>query len=129
MERRTRQRSALEQLLAETTNFRSAQQLHAALNGNGETVALTTVYRLLQNMAHEGELDVLRTQDSETRYRRCQRREQHHQHLVCRHCGHTVEVTEATIEQWASRLARQHGFASVSRTVELLGTCPDCEKP
>jgi Fur family ferric uptake transcriptional regulator len=126
VERRTRQRSALEQLLAQTASFRSAQQLHAVLNENGHSIALATVYRLLQSMAQEGQVDVLRSQDTETRYRRCHRQEHHH-HLVCRHCGHTIEVAETTVDRWAHRVAREYGFAAVSHTVELLGICSDCE--
>lgn len=125
MERRTRQRSALEDLLERTTGFRSAQQLHVMLRTHGESVSLATVYRLLQSMAAEGEVDVLRSQDSENRYRRCQRQEHHH-HLVCRQCGHAVEVTETTIDRWADKVARQHGFAAVTHTVELLGICSPC---
>jgi Fur family transcriptional regulator, ferric uptake regulator len=122
----TRQRTALNRMLERTTEFRSAQQLHAMLREDGESVSLATVYRILQSMAHEGEVDVLRTQDTENRYRRCQRRDHHH-HLVCRLCGHTVEVTENTVERWAGHTAREHGFADVSHTVELLGICASCE--
>lgn len=128
MERRTRQRSALEETLGRTTGFRSAQQLHAMLRDEGESVSLATVYRLLQSMAGDGELDVLRSQESENRYRRCHRQEHHH-HLVCSHCGHTVEVAETTVERWADRTARQHGFAAVTHTVELLGICALCKDP
>lgn len=122
----TRQRSALNRMLERTTDFRSAQQLHAMLREDGEPVSLATVYRILQSMANEGEVDVVRTQDTENRYRRCQRQEHHH-HLVCRVCGHTVEVTENTVERWAGRTAREHGFADVSHTIELLGICASCE--
>lgn len=122
----TRQRLALDRMLERTTEFRSAQQLYAMLREDGESVSLATVYRILQSMAQEGEVDVLRTQDTESRYRRCQRQDHHH-HLVCRLCGHTVEVTENTVERWAGRTAREHGFAAVSHTVELLGICAGCE--
>lgn len=127
MERRTRQRAALESMLEQTAGFHSAQQLHQMLHARGESVSRATVYRILQSMAQEGELDVLRSQDNESRYRRCQRQEHHH-HLVCRHCGHTVEVTESVVERWASRTARKHGFSSVSHTVELLGICANCSR-
>lgn len=125
VERRTRQRSALDEVLERTGDFRSAQRLHAMLRDHGESVSLATVYRTLQSMARDGEVDVLRTQDNESRYRRCIRREHHH-HLVCRQCGHTVEVTETTVERWADHTAREHGFAAVSHNVELQGVCATC---
>ncbi|WP_281356090.1 Fur family transcriptional regulator [Arthrobacter mobilis] len=121
----TRQRSALTALLEQTPDFRSAQQLHEMLRGQGEAISLATVYRALQAMAEEGEVDVLRGSDSELRYRRC-RRGEHHHHLVCRSCGHTVEVTETVVERWAARTAREHGFAAVSHAVELSGLCASC---
>ena len=125
MERRTRQRSALEETLERTSVFQSAQQLHAKLLGVGETVALATVYRLLQSMVSEGEVDALRSPDSETKYRRCQRKEHHH-HLICRQCGHTIEIAETTVQRWAEKTARQHGFRAVSHTLELVGICGTC---
>lgn len=127
MERRTRQRSALEEMLGRMAGFRSARQLHAMLCDDGEPVSLATVYRLLQSMVADGEVDVLRSHDSENRYRRCQGQEHHH-HLVCRQCGHTIEIAETTVERWARRIGREHGFAAVSHTVELLGICSECEK-
>ncbi|ALV42067.1 hypothetical protein AU252_13615 [Pseudarthrobacter sulfonivorans] len=39
VERRTRQRSALEEMLGRTTGFRSAQQLHAMLREDGDAVS------------------------------------------------------------------------------------------
>lgn len=125
MERRTRQRSALEELLKRTPEFLSARQLHTRLLGAGETLALATVYRLLQSMVGEGDLDTLRSQDSETKYRRCQRKEHHH--LVCRQCGHTIEIAETTVQRWAEKTALQHGFSAVSHTLELVGVCGACQ--
>lgn len=125
MERRTRQRSALEEMLERTAEFLSARQLHGKLRDAGETLALATVYRLLQSMVAEGEVDALRSPDSETKYRRCRRKEHHH-HLVCSQCGHTIEIAEATVQRWAQKTAREHGFSAVSHTLELTGLCSAC---
>ncbi|MCI0687697.1 MAG: transcriptional repressor, partial [Sporichthyaceae bacterium] len=45
--RATRQRAAVAAVLADTNDFRSAQELHAILRSRGERVGLTTVYRTL----------------------------------------------------------------------------------
>ncbi|HQF04001.1 MAG TPA: transcriptional repressor, partial [Phycicoccus sp.] len=89
--RPTRQRKALAAVLAGTSEFRSAQELHQLLCAAGQSIGLATVYRNLQAMATEGEIDVLRVDDGEALYRAC-RTEEHHHHLVCRECGRTVEV-------------------------------------
>jgi Fur family ferric uptake transcriptional regulator len=111
-------------LLADTGEFRSAQELHAALRAAGDKVGLATVYRNLQAMAAEGEVDMLRTDEGEAVYRACSTG--HHHHLVCRTCGRTVEVEGPAVEAWANRVSAQHGFTEVHHTLEIFGTCADC---
>ena len=127
MSRTTRQRSALAELLERTPEFRSAQQLHALLGEQGESVSLATVYRNLGALAEAGEVDALAAPGGETRYRRC-RRTEHPHHLVCRRCGRTVEVAETAVERWAAQTARRHGFTEVSHAIELHGTCETCRQ-
>ncbi|WP_406286915.1 Fur family transcriptional regulator [Embleya sp. NBC_00896] len=122
--RSTRQRAAVSALLDEIEDFRSAQDLHDLLKQRGEAVGLTTVYRTLQALADADEVDVLRTQDGESVYRRCSRG--HHHHLVCRTCGRTVEVEGPAVERWANRIAAEHGFGDVSHELEIFGTCSQC---
>ncbi|MCI0688945.1 MAG: transcriptional repressor [Sporichthyaceae bacterium] len=112
-------------MLADTNDFRSAQELHAILRSRGERVGLTTVYRTLQALADAGQVDLLRSTDGETVYRRCSS-EAHHHHLVCRKCGRTVEVEGPDVERWAEKVGASHGFVDVTHTVEVFGTCPDC---
>ncbi|HET7303406.1 MAG TPA: Fur family transcriptional regulator [Segeticoccus sp.] len=122
--RPTRQQAAVTALLEDTEDFSSAQELHARLRHSGETVGLATVYRTLQALAAEGDIDVLRTEDGEAVYRRCSTG--HHHHLVCRVCGRTVEVEGPTVERWTDAVAAAHGFSDVEHTLEITGTCADC---
>src|SRR4051795_8012471 len=123
-QRRTRQRAAVEEVVRELSEFRTAQQIHDDLRHRGDGVGLTTVYRNLQLMADAGELDAIRTTDGETAYRRCSGG--HHHHLVCRSCGRTVEVSGPAVERWASAVADEHGFREVSHDLEIFGTCSSC---
>ncbi|AXE26313.1 transcriptional repressor [Streptomyces globosus] len=123
--RSTRQRAAVAAALDEVDEFRSAQELHDMLRHRGDSVGLTTVYRTLQSLADAGEVDVLRTSDGESVYRRCSTGDHHH-HLVCRGCGKAVEVEGPAVEKWAESIAAEHGFVNVAHTVEIFGTCSDC---
>ena len=104
--RATRQRAAVSALLDRLDDFRSAQEIHEELRRGGE-------------------VDVLRTGSGEAVYRRCASAEHHH-HLVCRRCGHTVEIEGPTVETWAQRVAEAHGFVELSHTAEIFGLCRDC---
>lgn len=123
--RSTRQRVAVSALLDRLDDFRSAQEIHEELRRTGDGIGLTTVYRTLQTLADGGEVDVLRTGTGEALYRRCASVEHHH-HLVCRRCGHTVEIEGPAVETWAQRVAETHGFSELSHTAEIFGLCQEC---
>lgn len=122
--RATRQRLAIAELLSGLHDFRSAQEIHAALRSRGEGIGLTTVYRSLALMVEIGDVDVLNRENGEAVYLWCSR--QHHHHLVCRLCGHAIEITGPTVERWAEELAERYGYTKISHTLEVYGLCPDC---
>lgn len=124
--RPTRQRAAVEAVLGDIDDFMSAQALHARLRALGQNVGLATVYRTLQAMATDGDVDMMRTDDGEAVYRRC-RTTHHHHHLVCRSCGRTVEVEGPAVERWADKIGTENGFSDVVHTLEIFGTCSDCQ--
>jgi Fur family ferric uptake transcriptional regulator len=121
----TRQGEAITEVLADVTEFRTAQDIHAELRRRGHRVGLTTVYRHLNLLVERGSVDVLRTPSGETIYRRCAV-ESHHHHLICRFCGKTVEFEGPEVERRTEEVARAAGFHDVAHTVEVFGTCQDC---
>lgn len=122
--RSTPQRQAVLDALDGVEDFRSAQEVHDLLASGGSRIGLATVYRTLALYADHGLVDVLRREDGEAIYRRCS--DTHHHHLVCRSCGATVEVEGPAVERWTSAIAAEHGFADLSHTLEIVGTCSDC---
>jgi Fur family ferric uptake transcriptional regulator len=123
----TRQRAAISSALQDVGGFRTAQELHDYLLHGGGKVGLTTVYRTLQAMADSGDVDVLRNAEGEAIYRRCST-DNHHHHIVCRSCGHSVEIASSAVEEWAQDSAARHGFTSVTHTAEVYGLCRGCAK-
>jgi Fur family transcriptional regulator, ferric uptake regulator len=123
--RGTRQAEALSAALDGLPGFCSAQQIHAELRRRGENIGLTTVYRHLQVLSEDGQVDAIRDSGGETLYRRCGT-DTHHHHLTCRNCGRSVEVEGKAVERWAEEVAAEAGFTDVGHTVELFGLCPDC---
>ncbi len=118
--RRTQQRAVIVNALRERGQAVSAQELHSKIDG----VGLATVYRNLGRLAETGEIDVIRRPSGELAYRACS--SGHHHHLVCRECGCVVEIHDCAIEDWATKLARRHGFSRVEHQAELVGTCTAC---
>jgi Fur family transcriptional regulator, ferric uptake regulator len=112
--RPTRQRSAVAALLDELEDFHRAQAIHGLLTTRGEAIGLTTVYRCLQLLADANKVDVFRTEEGVSGYRRCS--PTHHHHLVCRICGRTIEIDGPAVESWAKNVSAAHGFVDVKHT-------------
>lgn len=126
--RRTRQRSAVADVLDSLAEFRTAQDIHELLRARGERIGLATVYRTLQVMSEAGEADVVRTPDGQAAYRGCGQASGHHHHLICRTCGRTVEIELDDMEAIVGALATKHGFSDVGHELELFGRCADCAR-
>jgi len=121
----TRQGKAIVAALRGSASFRGAQDIHAELRAAGQQIGLTTVYRHLQRLADDGQVDVLRQPDGELVYRYC-RSDEHHHHIVCRVCGRSAETECPELSGWADRVAASLGYSDVSHAVEVFGVCPAC---
>ena len=124
--RQTRQRTAVADALEAQGEFRSAQEIYDIVRQRGDSVGLTTVYRALQAMAEDGQVDVIVRGDGEAVYRQCS--PSHHHHLVCRSCRSTVEIDAPDVERWAAEVASRHGYRDVTHTVEVFGLCARCAR-
>jgi Fur family ferric uptake transcriptional regulator len=124
MKRNTWQREAVRAALNTSESFVSAQSLHSVLRDSGSSIGLATVYRALADLATEGEADSLQ-QEGESLYRACTPGSHHH-HLICRNCGLTVEIEADAVEQWAKRVATEHGFTRPNHIVDVFGLCEAC---
>ena len=122
--RQTKQRAAVAEALESQGEFRSAQEIYDIVRKRGDSIGLTTVYRSLQSMADDGQVDVIVRGDGESVYRQCS--PSHHHHLVCRSCRSTVEIDAPDVERWATDVAARHGFRDVTHTVEVFGVCSRC---
>ena len=123
--RRTPQRAAITGILQNSDRFRSAQEIHELLRSRGDKVGLATVYRTLQDLAREHVIDMLVSPGGESTYRRCDTPDHHH-HIVCTHCGTSVEIENPDLERWATESARRHGFTHESHSAEIYGLCSAC---
>ena len=124
MKRNTKQREEVWRALERNPGFVSAQELHQALRDLGSTIGLATVYRTLNALADEGNVDAL-TREGENLYRACS--PGHHHHIICRECGLTKEIEASAVEAWAKAVAAEHGYADPQHIVDIFGTCGSCQ--
>ncbi|WP_346844525.1 transcriptional repressor [uncultured Rothia sp.] len=125
--RNTKQRRTVQATVEGLDDFISAQDLHMLMATRGESVSLATTYRILQSLAEQGELDVLKTEEGEAIYRKCAV-DHHHHHLLCRNCGAAEELEVPNLEEWAQNVGAQFGFSDIAHVIEVTGLCSDCQK-
>jgi Fur family ferric uptake transcriptional regulator len=118
----TEPRKAMLSILTKEHGPFSAEELHHQLKGRGCDVV--TVYRSLQAMEEIGVLRRCDFGDGTYRYE-INHGEHHHHHIVCRSCR-SVEVLDQCVVGKLERIARDMGYADLSHTLEIFGTCPKC---
>ena len=121
--RATRQRLSVLASLRRRADAVTAQDLHAELRRDGESVGLTTVYRTLTALADAGFLDTF-DRDGEQAFRACG--DVHHHHLVCETCNRVEELSGEEVERWVSEAAAAHGFAVTGHRADIFGICATC---
>src|SRR3954452_4203021 len=107
MSRKTDQRDAILDALRASDRAVTAQELHNELDG----VGLATVYRNLQRLAEEGTADTLRRDNGKQAFRICGGGPT--PRPPCRICGRVERVQACRLDDWASAVASEHGFAEV----------------
>ena len=104
----------------------AAEELLGAARGRDPSVSQATVYRTLKLLCDAGLARELHFGDGLARFERRLDAEEHHDHLICEHCGRTIEFFSAGIERLQEELARQHNFVPTRHRLYLYGVCPGC---
>lgn len=103
----------------------SAEDVYRALIGESVDIGLATVYRVLTQFEQAGILArsqfdggkaIFELNDGD-----------HHDHLICTHCGSVAEFTDAEIEKRQHEIADAKGFKLESHSMMLYGICKNCQ--
>lgn len=88
-------------------------------------IGFATVYRTLKMLKKLGLVTERDFGEGKTRYEVVS---EHHDHLICKSCGFTVEFFDREIENRQNIIAKKYGFSLISHRHELIGLCPKCRK-
>ena len=102
----------------------SASELHAALLPDMPTLSLATVYRNLEILAAEGEIEEVPSSQGATRY---DGNVEPHQHYHCERCDRILDVDLPVPRGLERRLRDDHGLRSSRVRIAFFGVCPACE--
>ena len=91
----------------------------------GDRVSRATVYRTLGTLVELGLLRKIEMGDRQSLYEPLEGRE-HHEHMICLHCGEIIEFVEPEIERLQDEVCRRRGFTPQDHTLQIYGICSAC---
>ena len=121
---RSQQRERILAWLRATDTHPTAAEIHGALAPSLPALSLATVYRNLEVLVAEGEIDEVPTAVGATRY---DGNVEPHHHFHCDHCGRIVDVELPVPRGVVRRLAADYGLRSERTRMDFFGRCPECE--
>ena len=123
--RETPQRGLILDEFLKREEHTTAEELYDIAKKRDRTIGQATVYRVLKLLCEAGLAREVDFGDGVMRYEHLYRH-QHHDHLVCRSCGRTVEVCDPVIEELQESLATSYGFVLQDHELYLYGQCAKC---
>ncbi len=121
--RMTKPRERILRELFEASKPQSAEEIRQ--NAGFAPSDLVTVYRNLESMLSLGRVQRIILENG-TQLFEWVDAEQHHHHIICRHCHHTEPIDFCAANELES-IAQNAGFSEINHVIEVFGTCKSCD--
>ena len=119
------------QLILETfldhEGHRSVEDIYHVVREKDPRVGYTTVYRTMKILLESGLAREIDLADGITRYEHLYNHE-HHDHMICMHCGRSIEFYNADIEAVQDAASEQLRFKVLDHKLQIYGLCQDCKE-
>ena len=121
----TPQRKLILKVFLQNKGHISIDDLHKHIQDKDATIGIATLYRTMKLLTEAG-LAEMHNFNEKTTYEHLYQ-VKHHDHLICKLCGRTVEFEHPLIEKYQLEICQQHGFTLKSHRMELFGICNECQ--
>ena len=122
--KKTRPRTCVLSVLERAETPLSAMDIHARIAGEGRSVSLSTVYRILELLVKKGIAIKTTVMDNDMAIYALNRYEHKH-YAVCMACHKVVDLTNCPMEKFVPRIADED-FHVIGHKLELYGYCREC---
>ncbi|ACB52229.1 ferric uptake regulation protein [Crocosphaera subtropica ATCC 51142] len=121
--KRTRSQANIVHVLKSLSHPISAQDLYIEMKNRDLGLGLATVYRSLEALKLDGEVQVRQLPNGEAVYSLVHQ-DQHH--LTCVNCGQSFPIDQCPVHDLEKKLEISHQFKVYYHTLEFFGLCHLC---
>ena len=119
-------RLVIYQQLSATLSPLSPQEVYHALLKKERRIGLTSIYRCLDLFESLG-IAFKVVLGTHVKYKLCEL-EGHHHHIVCKACGHVVELRFCDMAKWSKKVMESTGYQVTDHQLSFRGVCRACRE-
>ncbi|MDP9348563.1 MAG: transcriptional repressor [Gemmatimonadota bacterium] len=123
----TQQREVVADVVFNSSEHLSVEDIEAALRARGERIGKATIYRTMEILVRSGLVEEHDFGEGFKRYEHLFGAQPEHEHLICTHCGKVTEFQSPEVVRLQEEVSRAHGFISTRHRLEIYGVCGDCQ--
>lgn len=124
----TEQREIVLNILLTAKEHLTAEEVYNQIKKEypDSNIGLATVYRALSFLE---EVDLIASITFGTDGKKYESNaKSHHDHLICTECGKIIEFIDEEIEKRQDKIAKKNNFRITSHSMQLYGTCSECQE-
>lgn len=133
--RMTMPRQVILDVLNETADHLSAEDIYHKVHGAYPSIGLTTVYRTLELLVHMGLVYKFDFGDGRARYELAEGPKSlgHHHHLVCTGCRRIIDYSDfideeiQLLKRTEKGLSKKYKFKVTNHLIQFYGLCAACQ--
>ncbi|WP_417326527.1 Fur family transcriptional regulator [Halarcobacter sp.] len=124
----TEQREIVLNVLLHADDHLTAEEIYNLVKTKNpdSNIGIATVYRALSFLEEVNLIASINFGVDGKKYE--SNKKEHHDHLICTSCGKIIEFLDDEIEKRQDRIAKKNKFKITSHSMQLYGTCPDCQE-
>jgi Fur family transcriptional regulator, peroxide stress response regulator len=123
--RMTPQRAAVLEILVNSSEHLTADQIHQRVIRDFPMTSLATVYKTVNLLKEMGELLELSFGSDGSRYDGA--KPHSHPHLICTSCQQIVDPQIDTLHDLSQQVSERYGYQIVGHRLDFYGICPECQ--
>jgi Fur family peroxide stress response transcriptional regulator len=123
--RLTPQRRAVIQILVESQEHPTVEQIYEQVREDFPMTSLATVYKTVALLKEMGAVREIGFGEGGNRYDGYD--PSPHPHLVCVECRRIVDLDLPTLEALPQAVAEEMGYRIIEHRVDFFGVCPQCQ--